>query len=324
MSQSPFFEPLDEFEPLADHDPGKQKGGGPPPGPPKTSGGAIASFVLGLLSILTCTSILTGIPAIIFGIMSMRTIDREPRKYTGRGLAIAGLTLGGVGCVVFPVMIALLLPAVQAAREAARRAQCTNNLKQIALALHNYHSAEGSLPPAYTLDDQGNPGLSWRVLILPYMDQGPLYSQFKLDEPWDSPANQALLSMIPGTYACPSNPDTGPVSGNTGYAVLSGPGSAFPGAESLDFADVADGVSNTLGVVETSQPVPWTKPQDLPFDASLPDAGLSAIGSRHPGGFNAAMLDGSIRFLREAGMNPGLLKALGTASGGEVVSAGNF
>src|ERR1700676_3675353 len=107
---------------------------------------------------------------------------------------------------IIAVLIALLLPAVQAAREAARRAQCVNNLKQIGLAMHNYHSTYDCFPPAVTADDQGRPLLSWRVLILPYLEEAPLYAQFHLDEPWDSPHNLPLASKMPRVYTCPSDP----------------------------------------------------------------------------------------------------------------------
>src|ERR1700731_3796855 len=105
---------------------------------------------------------------------------------------------------IIGVLIALLLPAVQSAREAARRAQCTNNLKQIGLAFHNYHSANNAFPRAAITDKQGKPVLSWRVAILPYIEQQELYKKFKRDEPWDSPHNKALLKEVPTTYVCPS------------------------------------------------------------------------------------------------------------------------
>src|SRR5437588_6801844 len=102
-------------------------------------------------------------------------------------------------------MVALLLPAVQAAREAARRAQCTNNLKQIGLAMHNYHSSNNCFPPAFTTDRDGKPLLSWRVLLLPYLECSSLYANFHLDEPWDSPHNRPLVNQMPSVFACPSD-----------------------------------------------------------------------------------------------------------------------
>jgi hypothetical protein len=96
-----------------------------------------------------------------------------------------------------------LLPATQSAREAARRAQCTNNIKQIMLAMHNYHSANNSFPRDIT-DKDGKPLLSWRVAILPYIEQAELYNKFKLDEPWDSPHKKELLKEMPTSFNCPT------------------------------------------------------------------------------------------------------------------------
>jgi hypothetical protein len=89
------------------------------------------------------------------------------------------------------ILVALLLPAVQAAREAARRTQSTNNLKQLILGLLNYESANGHFPPHASYSPDGKPLLSWRVHILPYLEEQALYSQFRLDEPWDSEHNQS-------------------------------------------------------------------------------------------------------------------------------------
>src|SRR6476661_8060061 len=106
---------------------------------------------------------------------------------------------------IIAVLVALLLPAVQQAREAARRSQCKNNLKQIGLALHNYHDVNGCFPPAYIADENGKPMHSWRVLILPYLDQAALHTEYNFSEPWDGPNNSRLLARRPAVYACPSH-----------------------------------------------------------------------------------------------------------------------
>src|SRR5947209_5662222 len=144
---------------------------------------------------------------------------------------------------IIAVLIALLLPAVQAAREAARRAQCVNNLKQIGLGLHNYLSANGSFPPAAITDADGKPLLSWRVAILPFIEEPGFHREFKLDEPWDSPHNMALLSRMPRPYLCPSEP---PGSGTTTYQVIVGPGTLFPDGKVTTLAEITDGTANTL------------------------------------------------------------------------------
>jgi prepilin-type processing-associated H-X9-DG protein len=285
--------------------------------PPRTSGKAVASLVLGICSFVTC--VLTAIPAIIFGILGLVDINNPKKNVRGQGMAIAGLVLGGVNMMSIPVLIALLLPAVQSAREAARRAQCTNNLKQIALAMFNYESANGQFPPAAGYGADGKPLLSWRVLILPYLEEESLYRQFHLDEPWDSPNNKPLGDRMPNVFRCPSEniPD-----GLTTYLVVVDPRSIFTGnPQGVSVGRVTDGTANTLMVVEAANAVPWSKPEDLSLQSSAPALGM---GSKHPGGFNASMADGSVRFIRSAPadpIRPEVLKALVTRDGGERVAS---
>jgi prepilin-type processing-associated H-X9-DG protein len=211
----------------------------------------------------------------------------------------------------------LLLPAVQSAREAARRAQCTNNLKMIGLGMHNYISANGAFPKAAITDKDGKPLLSWRVAILPFIEQQPLYNKFKRDEPWDSPHNKALLKEIPLTYLCPSRSDAEP--STTIYRVLTGQGTLFEGDKTIGLADVTDGTSNTVMVVESNEPVPWTKPDaELVFDPTAPPS-LYGAGSSHPGGFNAGFADGSVRFIGSS-IDAGVFRSLVTRNGGEVIN----
>jgi prepilin-type processing-associated H-X9-DG protein len=217
------------------------------------------------------------------------------------------------------VLVALLLPAVQSAREAARRAQCVNNLKQIALAMHNYESANGHFPRA-VVDKDGKRLLSWRVAILPYLEQQGLYNRFKLDEPWDSPHNKALLNEMPATFGCPSRPLQ---PGLTAYRGFEGEGAFFEKDQDTRIANITDGTSNTIMVVEASEAAPWTSPDsDLPFD---PDAKPSfyGAGSSHPGGFNVGFADGSVRFIKNSTAAI-VFKALITRAGGEVIQGGAF
>ena len=225
---------------------------------------------------------------------------------------------------IIAVLIALLLPAVQAAREAARRAQCVNNLKQIGLAIANYESANGNYPPAAIVDKQGKPLLSWRVAILPYLDANPLYTKFKLDEPWDSPHNKELLKYMPAVYGCPSRNLAGEP-GLTAYRAFVGPNTLLDPTRPTRIAEVTDGTSNTVMVVESTQAVPWTKPDELPFgNAPAPRSNpLLGAGSRHPGGFNALFGDASVRFLKLS-ISPLTFRALITKSGGEVVAPASF
>ena len=219
-----------------------------------------------------------------------------------------------------PVLIALLLPAVQAAREAARRAQCTNNEKQIALAMHNYASANDTFPPPAILDKAGKPLLSWRVAILPYLDAGGLYAEFHLDEPWDSPHNKALIPRMPQMFTCPSR--SNPQPGTTTYRVYTGPGTAFGKPQGVKIVEVTDGTSNTIALVEAREAVTWTQPEGLPFTGDGA-AALDLAGSDHPGGFNAMLLDGSIRFIKRS-VSAMVYKGLLTIQGGEVIEGDGF
>src|SRR5687767_6993146 len=136
---------------------------------------------------------------------------------------------------IIGVLVALLLPAVQAAREASRRMQCSNNLKQIALALHNYHDVHKTFPPAYIPDADGKPMHSWRVLILPYIEQQPLFTQYDFNEPWNGPNNSRLANISIPVYHCPSEP---PGSTTAAYLAISGPGSIFDNEKGSYMGDI--------------------------------------------------------------------------------------
>lgn len=217
---------------------------------------------------------------------------------------------GSIGASA-PMSVALLLPAVMSARESARRMQAMNSLKQIGLAMHNYHDTYKSFPAAYSVDKDGKPLLSWRVHILPYIDQGALYEQFKLDEPWDSEHNIKLVPMMPVAYRSP-NSTLGP--GMTNFLTVRGEGTVFPGSQGMKMASIVDGTSNTIMVVEVPDrtAVTWTKPDDYEFDKDNPAAGLSGM---RPGGFNAAFCDGAVRFVADSIDGETLVALFGRADG---------
>jgi hypothetical protein len=193
------------------------------------------------------------------------------------------------------MLVGLLLPAVQAGREAARRNASMNNLKQIMLAMHNYHDTKRAFPAQAICDADGKPLLSWRVAILPYIEQQTLYDKFHLDEPWNSEHNLPLLAEMPETYLDPSS-GLVTAGGKTHYLAVSGPGTAFSGeSKGKNFADFRDGTSRSLMAVQVddAHAVEWTKPvdYDTAANAANPTAG---IGELHPGVFLTGFADGHV------------------------------
>ncbi len=211
---------------------------------------------------------------------------------------------------VIGVLISLLLPAVQSARSAARRAQSANNMKQIVLALLTYEQANRRFPARAIFSKDGKPLLSWRVAILPYLDQQNLYAQFHLDEPWDSPNNKPLGEIVVAVYSNPEHP----MGNKTTYLAPVGKGLAWEGDKGLGIADFTDGMSNTiLGVqVDEQHAVPWTKPDDLEVDLNKPTAGL--VNPSGPS-FLAFFADGSIHSLSNS-IDAETLKRLFTRNDG--------
>jgi prepilin-type processing-associated H-X9-DG protein len=246
-----------------------------------------------------------------------------PPKKSSAPIVIAVLAVCLVGALACGgVLVALLLPAVQAPREAALRNQCSNNLKQISLALANYQEVHGEYPPQYIADAEGKPMHSWRVLILPYLEHQALYDQYDFDEPWDGPRNSLLAAQMPPAFRCASDPAMAAGGTITSYVGVSGPGAFFDGQKSTRAFAITDGLSNTISVVEfAGGGVHWMEPRDL--DASLlsgivnPPDGQN-ISSYHPGGAQAAFADGSVRFLSSS-IDPKVLRALTTIAGNEVV-----
>lgn len=243
----------------------------------------------------------------------------EPRASKGpmSTATIVAIVLG-VGCVGLMmcggILLALLLPAVQQAREAARRTQCKNNLKQIGLAIHNYADTFNVLPAAHLNDSDGMPTLSWRVSVLPFLDEVPRFNRYAFNEAWDSAANAVLANPAPRVYVCPSVAKPGV---NTCYGTIVGDHTILGDGKCISFKDVSDGTSNTIMVVEACQlNIPWMKPQDLGENSVTRVGDPQGIWSPHFGGVNVLLGDGSVRFISTE-INPATLQALITRDGQE-------
>jgi hypothetical protein len=204
-----------------------------------------------------------------------------------------------------------------------RRRASQNNLKQIVLALHNHHDTYRTFPPPAICDPNGKPLLSWRVAILPFVEEGQLYREFRLNEPWDSAHNIKLLERMPKIYATPGVKTRDPyatyyqafVGPNAGFELRLAPNAQFGAIGTRLPADFPDGTSFTLLIVEAAEPVPWSKPADLKFDFKGP---LPKVGGPYAPGFNAAFADGNVRYYARPPQES-ILRALITRNGGEVV-----
>jgi hypothetical protein len=279
--------------------------------------GVLQAFNQGIPTLDTSTSNLP--PAEVFVRHLQPTVVALRR--TGDGVEMVSrqtLPGGNVGASV-PILAAMGLPGIGAAREAARRVESTNNLKQIGLAMHNYHDTFGAFPAGYNADADGKPLLSWRVHILPFVEEGQLYEQFHLDEPWDSPHNKELIAQMPEVYR---SPNSRAEPGKANYLGIGGADGIFvrpkPGDKSgTKIMQITDGTSNTIMAVEVpdESAVIWTKPGDFAPNKEDPTRGLLGV---RPGGFLAGFTDGSVQFIAES-IDAGVLNGFFTKSGGEVV-----
>jgi RNA polymerase sigma factor (sigma-70 family) len=270
--------------------------------------GALRAMFLTKLKVTAAALLLGGLLLATAGVLGSRTwtpaVGQEPPP-GGEGTAAEADDPGGQ-------------KAQQAAepedpvKKAARRALSQRNLRQIGLALHNYHDVFGKFPAPAIYGKDGKALLSWRVALLPFVEQDNLFKQFKLDEAWDGPNNKRFLETMPGVYAPVGAQFKEP--GRTYYQAFVGKGAGFEPHKELKAPDIRDGMSFTLWIVEAASPVPWTKPEDLPY---VPDQALPKLGGLFGGDFNALFADGDVQFL-SGKVDEKLLRAAITRDGDEV------
>jgi hypothetical protein len=246
--------------------------------------------------------------------VALEVVMPRPRKWLLAGFA--ALCLGG--CLLFLACTVQVLDGEGWVRSAV-------SIRNIGEALRLYHEAHGRLPPAVARGKDGEPLYSWRVLLLPYIEQGSLYQQFHLDEPWDGPHNMKLAEKTPKCYEPALGGEDAP--GLTRYQVFVGMGTAFE-RDGLTWEDFPDGLAATILVAEAGQSVPWSKPADLAYDPGQP---LPLLGSvftkpahflcyeiRREPGFNACFADATSRFISSR-TDERTIRGLITRNGGEKV-----
>ncbi|MEZ6131536.1 MAG: DUF1559 domain-containing protein [Planctomycetaceae bacterium] len=220
-------------------------------------------------------------------------------------------------------MIDSLKTLTSPARLRAQRMSTLNSFKQIALAMHNFHDSYGHLPPQSLVGKDGKRLLSWRVLILPYLDNAPLYQEFHLDEPWDSPHNIKLVSKMPRVYDGSQTDEAAIAAGKTRMVAPLTKDSAFGrSGGGMTFQSILDGTSNTLMIVEAApdQAVIWTKPEDVEIPAENP---LTVLLDAAAKGFHACLCDGSARLIPGT-IDAATLNALLSIDGKEIVDFGKL
>lgn len=256
----------------------------------------------------------------------------EPKSSGGKTALIVCGILGGLflicGGAAVAVYLTTIKPAVDKVQNALDNAKSNSTSsqggKRIGLGMHNYADREAQLPAAYYFDKTtprpwktpANLGsqLSWRVSLLPYIEQDRLYSQFDLKSAWDSPQNKPLSQSAVSTY---SDTDS-PLDPTTRWRVFYDNGALFDSNPNMStkFQNISDGTSNTIMVVEGGEKGPWSQFNDYKFDpnGTLPSLGRS--NTMNPK-FSVVMADGSVMTVRQS-VDQRILKAAITKAGGEV------
>jgi hypothetical protein len=198
--------------------------------------------------------------------------------------------------LVGAVLAFVVAPGFRFAIEDAKYVRSSANLHQIAIALQNYHNAFGCFPPAYQCDDNGKPIHSWRRTIPDFVEGREDAWPYDQSEPWNGPHNSKLGSEMPPYFCCPYV-GRAPM---TNYVAIVGKGTMWPGTSSTGTADVADGLSSTIMVVEiTNSNIHWLEPRDIPIDElkeCLNPRHRPSVGAQFKGGL-VAYADGSVRYL---------------------------
>lgn len=217
---------------------------------------------------------------------------------------------------IIAVLLALFLPATRRSRGALRRSRCHNNVRNIMLALHNYHDDHGAFPPAFTVDENGNRLHSWRTLILPYLEQPDLFTRIDLSKPWSHPVNTAAMREMPAVFRCESVklPD-----GHTTYLGLVGPRAFFSDdGRPRQLDDITDSHDHTVAIAEVPSvnAMHWMNPHDDGLTVFLHRA--KDLPTAHIAGAHVGLVSGGARYFSDS-IEDESREGYTTIDGGEVL-----
>jgi len=209
--------------------------------------------------------------------------------------------------------LAVISPMILSMRQSADRATSANNLRSISIAMHTYHDANKSLPPAILISQSGKK-YSWRIALLPYLGHQKLYDAYRFDEDWDSAHNLQITKQMPHVFRHPSADAN---SNSSSYFVITGDATAFTNQKGTHLESISDGTSNTICCVESKRDVHWAKPEDIPFESK---GMMKTVGGFSESGFNVSFCDASVHFISST-TSEETLQSLLTVSGGEALNS---
>lgn len=274
---------------------------------------AVVALIAGLLS--PCLSPLAVLAAFGFGIWGLKAIRGSQGQLKGSWMALVGMALSLMGFLVQTILIVVAVWFVHGeTQELQNKQTAAKNLHDIGRAMELHHDALRYFP-ASSAGAGGAPPVSWRVQLLPYLEENSLFQKYDFKEPWNGPNNSKLLERMPKVYQVPGT-ESKTKPGHTYYQVFDEPSAVVFTDSRIRMRDITDGTAATLLVVEAAEAVPWTKPQDISYDPTRPPPKL---GGHFKGGFHAVFADGTVRFVKDD-VSERTLKALITRAGGEVVS----